>query len=48
LRLLGVAVAEASGHDTLSNQDQFFSFRHNTLNGERDYGRGLSAITLTD
>jgi hypothetical protein len=48
LRLLGVAVAEASGQDTLSNQDQFFSFRHNTLNGERDYGRGLSAITLID
>lgn len=48
LRLLGVAAAEFSGHDTLSNQHQFFSFRHNTLNGERDYGRGLSAITLTD
>ena len=48
LRLLGVAAAEFSGHDTLSNQDQFFSFRHNTLNGERDYGRGLSAITLVD
>jgi len=46
LQLLGVATADASGHDTLSDQRQFFSFRHNTLNGVRDYGRGLSAITL--
>ncbi len=46
LALLGVASAEASGHDTLSNQEQFFSFRYNTLNGIRDYGRGLSAIAL--
>ncbi|MCW5746379.1 MAG: peptidoglycan editing factor PgeF [Alphaproteobacteria bacterium] len=48
LHLLGVATAEDSGHDTLSNQRQFFSFRHNTLNGIRDYGRGLSAIALAD
>jgi YfiH family protein len=48
LRLLGVAIAEGSGRDTLSDQQCFFSFRHNTLNGIRDYGRGLSAITLVD
>ena len=48
LALLGVASAEASGHDTLSNQEQFFSFRYNTLNGIRDYGRGLSAIALVN
>jgi YfiH family protein len=48
LRLLGVASAEASGHDTLSNQRDFFSFRYNTLQGERDYGRGLSAIALVE
>ncbi|QQS11181.1 MAG: peptidoglycan editing factor PgeF [Rhodospirillales bacterium] len=48
LRLLGVAVAEDSGHDTLANDRQFFSYRRNTLNGEREYGRGLSAIALVD
>lgn len=48
LRLLGVAKAEESGLDTVSDQRRFFSYRHNTLTGERDYGRGLSAITLTD
>ena len=30
------------------NQEQFFSFRYNTLNGIRDYGRGLSAIALVN
>jgi YfiH family protein len=48
LHLLGVASAVASGHDTLSDQTRFFSYRHNTLNGIRDYGRGLSAIALVD
>ena len=48
LRLLGVAAAEPSGHDTLSNQADFFSYRYNTLNGETDYGRGLSAIVLSE
>jgi YfiH family protein len=46
LRLAGVQVAEGSGHDTLSNPDQFFSYRRNTLDGVSDYGRGLSAIAL--
>jgi YfiH family protein len=41
----GVAVS-ATGHDTLSASDDFFSYRRNTLEGVRDYGRGLSAITL--
>ena len=43
----GVAVA-ATGHDTLSGTDDFFSYRRNTLQGVRDYGRGLSAIALRD
>ena len=43
----GVAV-EATGHDTLSGEADFFSYRRNTLNGVRDYGRGLSAIALED
>lgn len=38
--------AAVTGHDTLAGSDDFFSYRRNTLNGVRDYGRGLSAITL--
>ncbi len=41
----GVAVA-ATGHDTLTATEDFFSYRRNTLQGVRDYGRGLSAIAL--
>ena len=41
----GVTV-EATGHDTLAAPDDFFSYRRNTLQGVRDYGRGLSAIAL--
>ena len=41
----GVAV-EATGHDTLAATDDFFCYRRNTLDGVRDYGRGLSAIAL--
>jgi copper oxidase (laccase) domain-containing protein len=43
----GVSV-EATGHDTLAATDDFFSYRRNTLQGVRDYGRGLSAIALED
>lgn len=43
--LAGVA-ATATGHDTLAADRDFFSYRRNTLQGERDYGRGLSAIAL--
>ena len=41
----GVTVA-ATGHDTLTATEDFFSYRRNTLQGVRDYGRGLSAIAL--
>lgn len=41
----GVSVT-TTGHDTLSATDDFFSYRRNTLQGVRDYGRGLSAIAL--
>ena len=43
----GVAV-EATGHDTLRDDTDFFSYRRNTLQGVRDYGRGLSAIALEE
>jgi copper oxidase (laccase) domain-containing protein len=39
---------EATGHDTLAGEAEFFSYRRNTLKGVRDYGRGLSAIALED
>ncbi|MCA0247585.1 MAG: peptidoglycan editing factor PgeF [Proteobacteria bacterium] len=45
IALTGVSVT-ATGHDTLSSTDDFFSYRRNTLQGVRDYGRGLSAIAL--
>ena len=44
-RSAGVSVS-ATGHDTLAARDDFFSYRRNTLQGVRDYGRGLSAIAL--
>ncbi len=44
---VGVA-ATATGHDTLRATDDFFSYRRNTLDGVRDYGRGLSAIALEE
>jgi len=43
----GVAV-EATGHDTLAASEDFFSYRRNTLQGVKDYGRGLSAIALEE
>jgi YfiH family protein len=45
LALAGVMV-NATGHDTLAASEDFFSYRRNTLQGVRDYGRGLSAISL--
>jgi YfiH family protein len=42
----GVKV-EATGHDTLADEGDFFSFRRNTLRGVSDYGRVLSAIALS-
>ena len=38
--------AHATRHDTLGATEDFFSYRRNTLQGVRDYGRGLSAIAL--
>jgi YfiH family protein len=45
LKLAGVN-ASTTGHDTLAADEDFFSYRRNTLAGVRDYGRGLSAIAL--
>lgn len=45
LQRAGVGAA-TTGHDTLTDTNDFFSYRRNTLQGVRDYGRGLSAIAL--
>lgn len=45
IALAGVSAC-TTGHDTLAARDDFFSYRRNTLDGVRDYGRGLSAIAL--
>jgi YfiH family protein len=36
----------ALGRDTYAEEADFFSYRRNSRNGQRDYGRLLSAITL--
>jgi YfiH family protein len=46
LTLAGVS-ASTTGHDTLAASEDFFSYRRNTLKGVRDYGRGLSAVSLS-
>lgn len=47
MRLRGAGVeAEWCGHCTYSDPDRFFSYRRATHDGEPDYGRLISAITL--
>jgi hypothetical protein len=48
LQRLGLAAVAHTGHDTCVESDLFFSYRRTTLAGEKDYGRGLSVIALTD
>lgn len=47
LRSLGVSDIELLPHDTCAEEDLFFSYRRATHRGEKDYGRGLSAILVT-
>lgn len=42
----GIAQVQRCPNDTLVEEDRFFSYRRSCLRGEKDYGRGLSAITL--
>ncbi len=46
LRRVGVAEIQAVPNDTCGEADRFFSYRRACLRGEKDYGRGLSAIAL--
>ena len=48
LERLGLAAVERAAHDTCAEADLFFSYRRATLAGEKDYGRGLSVIALTE
>ncbi len=47
LRSLGLSDIEVLPHDTCAEEDLFFSYRRATHRGEKDYGRGLSAIVVT-
>jgi YfiH family protein len=44
----GIARVEVIAHDTVIEQEQFFSYRRACLRGERAFGRGLSAIALAE
>ena len=46
LAAAGVRRIEGSGHDTCAETGAFFSFRRNTLQGRKDYGRNISLIAL--
>lgn len=48
LQVTGVAAASALGLCTYADESRFYSFRRTTHRGEPDYGRLLSAITLTE
>ena len=48
LENLGLASIDHLAMDTCAEDDRFFSYRRSTHRGETDYGRGLSAISLSD
>ena len=48
LQAQGLASVEVLGVDTCAEPELFYSYRRCTLNGEKDYGRLLSAIMLED
>jgi hypothetical protein len=43
----GIGVVAAVRRCTYTEEEHFFSFRRTTHRGEADYGRLISAITLT-
>ena len=46
LARLGLGAVACADCDTVADPARFFSYRRACLNGERDYGRALAAITL--
>lgn len=47
LERLGLGAVERLERDTCAEAASFFSYRRSCLRGEADFGRGLSAITLS-
>ncbi len=45
---LGLAAIESGRHDTVAEEELFFSYRRACLREEPDYGRGLAAIALAE
>lgn len=43
----GIKTADCVGRDTCAEEAHFFSYRRTTLRSEADYGRQISAITLS-
>jgi YfiH family protein len=48
LRRAGITTVDVIPHDTVEEEERFFSYRRACLRGERAYGRGLSAIALEE
>ena len=46
LRRIGVEYISHFECDTCADEDTFFSYRRSVLNGEDNYGRGISLIAL--
>lgn len=46
LTKIGIGEVHQMPNDTCREEERFFSYRRACLRGEKDYGRGLSAITL--
>jgi len=44
----GIAAIQRAPCDTVAEEARFFSYRRACLKGEKDYGRGLSAIAIED
>jgi polyphenol oxidase len=44
----GIGTIQRAPCDTVAEATRFFSYRRACLKGEKDYGRGLSAIVLED
>ena len=42
----GIGAIQRAPCDTVAEETRFFSYRRACLKGEKDYGRGLSAIVL--
>jgi polyphenol oxidase len=44
----GITTIEVAPHDTVAEEERFFSYRRARLRGERCYGLGLSAIVIEE